>query len=217
MENNNVIGILVIIALLLACVLGTMFIPSSNAQMDSKLVITSNKTLHEGDNLTVKLTDLNRTPIEDGTVNITISDKNGKTVAEKSLSTNSKGKARMELNLDPGKYTVNATFEGNDNFTGNNTTQKLTIKEEEVVEQPVTQQASSSESSAQSGENEVVSSRDFESWDYAPGYHIHETTYANGDIEREIEGGYYSYYDSSEHREYYTNPDGSSSSMSLTY
>lgn len=37
------------------------------------------------------------------------------------------------MDLKKGKYKVNVTFGGNENYTGNNTTQKLTIKEEEKV------------------------------------------------------------------------------------
>ena len=48
------------------------------------------------------------------------------------LKTNSKGKAKLDLDLKKGKYKVNVTYGGNENYTGNNTTQKLTIKEEVV-------------------------------------------------------------------------------------
>ena len=157
MENRNtiIIGILVLIILVLACIMGVMFLPHSNAQKDSKIVITGNKTLYAGDNLTVKLTDLNKTPIDHGSVNVTITDKDGKAVVEKLLKTNSKGKANMKLDLEPGKYTVNATFGGNDNFTGNNTIKKITI-EEVAMEEPAVQQTSSASetqsSSSQSSE-----------------------------------------------------------------
>lgn len=113
--------------------LGSLFMPSLNAQKDSKIVISGNKTLHDGDNLTVKLTDLNKTPIKKESVNITITDKKGKVVVNESVKTNSKGKANVNLDLDPGKYVVNVTFGGNDNFTGNTTSKKITI--EEVVQE----------------------------------------------------------------------------------
>ena len=44
--------------------------------------------------------------------------------------------------MKKGKYTVNVTYGGNENYTGNNTTQKLTIKEE-VKETQKTSSASS--------------------------------------------------------------------------
>ena len=37
------------------------------------------------------------------------------------------------MNLKKGKYDVNVTYGGNENYTGNNTTQKLTVKEKEKV------------------------------------------------------------------------------------
>ena len=36
----------------------------------------------------------------------------------------------MDLKLKKGKYTVLVAYGGNENYTGNNTTQKLTINEE---------------------------------------------------------------------------------------
>lgn len=49
------------------------------------------------------------------------------------------------MDLKKGKYTVNVTYGGNENFTGNNTTQKLKIKEE-IVEEPVVQKSTQSSS-----------------------------------------------------------------------
>ena len=51
------------------------------------------------------------------------------------VKTNSKGIAKLNLELKKGKYVVNASYGGNQNYTGNKTTQKLTIKEEEKVTQ----------------------------------------------------------------------------------
>ena len=50
------------------------------------------------------------------------------------VKTDKKGKAKIDLDLKKGKYKVKVAYGGNENYTGNNTTQKLTIKEEEVVE-----------------------------------------------------------------------------------
>ena len=44
----------------------------------------------------------------------------------------------MNLDLEKGKYIVNVTYDGNENYTANNTTQKLTIKEEVVEVQTTT-------------------------------------------------------------------------------
>ena len=211
MESKHILIILVILIVVIGVAVGVMFMPSSNAHKDSKITVTSNKTLYKGDNLTVKLTDLNKTPIKKAKVNVTITDKNGKVVANKTLKTNSKGAAHMKVDLGKGKYTVNVTFAGDANYTGNNTTQKLTIKQKETVtEQPVVQQESSSESSEQStgDDNPIVESRDTVGVDYAPGLDIHENKYANGDIEHYYSDGSYDYYDSASDEWRYRSSDG---------
>ena len=73
-------------------------------------------------------------------VNITITNAKGKVVSDKVVKTDSKGKAKLDLNLKKGKYKVNVTYVGNENYTGSNTTQKLTIKEKvkETVSEPDT-------------------------------------------------------------------------------
>ena len=53
-------------------------------------------------------------------------------VVDDVVKTNSKGKANLDLNLKKGKYNVSVSYGGNKNYTGNNTTQKLTIKEKET-------------------------------------------------------------------------------------
>lgn len=149
-DKNIIIVLLIIVVVILAAMVAMMVMPSIHAQKDSKITITGNKTLYVGDDLAIKLTDLNKTPIKKAVVNVTITDKSGKVVANKSVKTDSKGKAKLELDVDAGKYTVNATFGGNDNFTGNTTSKNITI-EEAAVEEPVkTQQdtASYSESSS---------------------------------------------------------------------
>lgn len=133
MENKNIIIILVAVIIVLAVVLGVMFLHPSNAKEPTKIKITSNKTLTEGDNLSIKLTDSNSTAISNETVKITIVDKKGKAIVNETVKTNSKGKAKVDLDLKKGKYNVTVTYGGNDNFTGSNATQKLTIKEEEKV------------------------------------------------------------------------------------
>ncbi|MDO5859867.1 hypothetical protein [Methanobrevibacter sp.] len=133
MENKNIIIILVAIIVILALVAGVMFFQTINAKEPTKVKITSNNTLYEGENLTLKLTDLNNTPLSKEKVNITIKNSKGKIVANKTVKTNEKGNAKLDLNLKKGNYTVNVTYGGNENYTGNNTTQKLTIKEEEKI------------------------------------------------------------------------------------
>ena len=133
MESKNIIIILIVIIVILAAAIGFMVLKPMHAKEPTKIKVDSNKTLYEGDNLSVKLTDLNKTPLSKQKVNITVKDSKGKVVTNKTVKTNSKGKAKLDLNLKKGKYDVSVSYGGNENYTGNNTTQKLMVKEKEKV------------------------------------------------------------------------------------
>ena len=129
MENRNIIIILVVIIAILAIVAGFMFTQSINAKEPTKIKITSDKEQYEGGKLSLQLTDLNKTPVSDEIVNVTITNGKGKVVFDNVVKTDSKGTAKLDLDLKKGKYNVTVSYGGNKNYTGNNTTQKLTIKE----------------------------------------------------------------------------------------
>lgn len=136
MENRNIIIILLVIIVVLAAAIGFVLLNPTHAKEPTKLKITSDKEQYEGGELSIVLTDLNKTPLSKEIVNITITDKKGKVVVDDVVKTNSKGKAKLDLKLKKGNYKVNVSYGGNENYTGNNTTQKLKIKEKEkVVEQ----------------------------------------------------------------------------------
>ena len=132
MENKNLIIILLVIIVVLAAAIGFALFNPINAKEPTRLIITSDDEQNEGGELSIKLTDLNKTPISKEIVNIKIEDSNGNVVIDDVVKTNSKGKANLDLDLDEGEYIVNVSYGGNDNFTANNATQKLTIKEEVV-------------------------------------------------------------------------------------
>ena len=121
----------------------------------TKINITSKNTLTEGDNLTLQLTDLNKTALSKQKVNITVKNSKGKVVLSKTVKTNSKGKAKLGLDLKKGKYNVTVSYGGNENYTGNNTTQKLTIKEK-VVQAKASQSGGSSSQDSQREEYQIT-------------------------------------------------------------
>ena len=130
MENKKIIIILIVVIAVIAIVAGAMFLQTGNAKEPTIIKITSDKEQYEGGELSIKLTDLNKTPLSKEIVNVTITNKNGKVVIDDVVKTNSKGNAKLKLDLKKGKYNVNVTYGGNESYTRNNTTQKLTIKEE---------------------------------------------------------------------------------------
>ena len=136
MEHKTIIIILIAIIVVLAAMIGITVLHPFDSKDQTKVKITSNKTQYEGGELSIKLTDLNGTAISKEIVNITITNKKGKIVVDDVVKTNSKGKAKLNLHLKKGKYVVNVAYGGNENYTGNNTTQKLTVKEEVVEATP---------------------------------------------------------------------------------
>ena len=130
MENRNIIIILLVVIVVCAAAIGFELFNPTHAKEPTKIKITSDKEQYKKDaKLSIELKDLNKTPLSKEIVNVTITDKNGKVVVDDVLKTDSKGKAKLDLNLKKGKYKVNVTYGGNENYTGNNTTQNLKIKE----------------------------------------------------------------------------------------
>ena len=158
MESKNIIIILIVIIVILAAAIGFTMLNPMHAKEPTKIKITSDKEQDEGGKLSVQLTDLNKTPLSKEIVNITITNSKGKVVVDDVVKTNSKGKASLNLDLKKGKYNVTVSYGGNENYTGNNTTQKLTIKEK-VVEATVEQ--SSSEPQYLSDTGEPISEADY--------------------------------------------------------
>ena len=135
MDNKNIIIILIIIIVILAAAIGFTVLNPMHAKEPTKIKITSADEQDEGGNLSIQLTDLNKTPLSKEIVNITITDGKGKVVVDDVVKTNSKGEASLDLKLEKGDYNVTVSYGGNENYTGNDTTQKLTIKEKEIVAQ----------------------------------------------------------------------------------
>ena len=106
MENKNIIIILIVIIVILAAAIGfTMFNPM-HAKEPTKVKITSDKEQYEGGELSIQLTDLNKTPLSKEVVNITITNSKGEVVFDNVEKTDSKGKAKIDLDLKKGKYNI---------------------------------------------------------------------------------------------------------------
>jgi len=144
MENKHIIIILLAIIVVLAAAIGVALLNPTNAKEPMQVKITSEDSQNEGGEVSIKLTDMNKTAIAKQIVNVTVTDSDGNVVVDEVVKTDSKGKGKLDMDLKKGTYTVNVTYGGNDNYSANGTSQELTIND--VVEaNPV------AESSSQSG------------------------------------------------------------------
>jgi ABC-type Na+ efflux pump permease subunit len=123
MENRNIIIILVVIIVVLAAAIGVI-VSQQMAKEESNLKI-ADKKVNAGDSLVVKLTDSNGNPISNETINIKLTDKDGKTV-NKDIKTNSKGKAKYNMDKK-GKYLVECKFNGNDQYASSSVMENVTV------------------------------------------------------------------------------------------
>lgn len=144
-KRNIILVILIIVIAILGVSIAMTSMPSENAQKNCHLTITSNSSLYEGGNLTVKLSDMDGNGISNQTINITITAQDG-TADNNTLITNSSGIGILELDNPAGNYTINCNYAGNENYTSNSTSQNLEIKQKsiETASQQSTQETSSS-------------------------------------------------------------------------
>lgn len=132
MDYNKIIIALIIVLVVMLAV-GVLFLNHTHAKIDSKVTVTSNSTLQDGDTVSIRLTDLNNTPIANQVVNVTVIDSNGGQ-NPKTVTTDANGEGSFQLlDLAAGNYTVKIEYGGNENYTSCNTTQKLEIKEKVSV------------------------------------------------------------------------------------
>ncbi len=128
--NKIILGLVIIFIIMI--IAGFFILNPSVAKTDSKVIVTSNSTLNDGDTLSIYLSDLNNTPISNQTVNITIIDANG-AQNRQVVTTDANGNGNLQLNgLTAGNYNISVSYGGNNKFNPCNTTQKLTMKEKEV-------------------------------------------------------------------------------------
>ena len=132
MDKNQwiIVGLVIVI---IALIIGLAVMMQAPTKENVKLTIKNKKVIEEGESIKIQLTDMNGTPIKDQTVNISVTDKDG-TTDYHSVVTNEKGVGKLKLDKSPGKYSVNCTYGGNENYTANTTNQTLKIKEKPVEE-----------------------------------------------------------------------------------
>ena len=120
----SIIVIILIIMILILC-FGSNF--SSILKQETDLTVISNSTLNNGDNFTVQLTDGNGKAISNKTIYISLTDANGN-VNNLNVTTNEKGVANFDINVNAGNYSAKCVFLGDGNYDSANVTQNISIE-----------------------------------------------------------------------------------------
>lgn len=134
MEKNKIL-IIALIAVMAVLIIGLAVVMPGYGKEKANITIKSNDTVSQGESIEIELTDVNGTPIENETVNVTLTDENGTEDVKVAVLTDDDGVAQVEIDEKDelvGNYTVECTFEGNDNFTEETTTQEIEIVEDAV-------------------------------------------------------------------------------------
>lgn len=157
MNRNLILAIVIIVIAIIGVSVAMTSMPSENSQKDCQLTITSDSSLYEGGNLTVKLSDMNGNGISNQTVNITITAQDG-TADNNAVVTDSSGIGVLELDNAAGNYTIKCSYAGNENYKASSASQNLEIKQKaaNATSQQSTQDNSSSSSSSSSSSNGIT-------------------------------------------------------------
>ena len=116
--------VIILISMLIILCFGSNF--SSIFKQETDFTITSNSTLNNGDNFTVKLTDSDGELIANKTICISLTDDEGN-VNNLNVTTNEKGIASFGINANSGNYSAKCVFLGDDNYDSSNVTHKVSI------------------------------------------------------------------------------------------
>lgn len=112
--------IISLIIIIIAVILAIFAVSSLFVIKESQIEIISNDTVHNGDSINIKLSDIDGNPLSNELVKIVMMDNKGKRQSY-SITTDSNGIADTTVaNKDPGRLTINATFEGNEKFNSTN-------------------------------------------------------------------------------------------------
>lgn len=164
-----ILGILAVIAAV--AIWFMYFSPVESAADYSMLNIIGDGTIGENGTVYAKLANGENVALRDKEVHITVKDSNGSVVFEDSSKTYVNGVVNFKLtNVSAGKYDVNITFDGDENFTSCSVSEKLTIKAGEVEEDVPDEIVSSVETADTSTQDTSSSQSSYSSQSYRQSY-----------------------------------------------
>lgn len=152
MNYKLTIGIL--IAIIIVLIIGVVAVIPNMQKQETKLALASNTSVYENESISVKLNDLNDTPIANASLTLIFKDQNG-SITNKSGITDNNGFCNISLNgLANGNYSVTIIFDGNDKLMNSSLDNNLEIKQK-VAEVQKSVSSSTSSSSSSSSDNSI--------------------------------------------------------------
>lgn len=128
-KNQKIIIVLLVIIIAILAVGLIIFANNGFASEDCKITINCNKTMADGDKITFKLTDMNKTAIANATIKVKLI--KGDDIQEFNFTTTNKGNCALTLTgLEDGKYKIECSFDGNNHYKATNSTKKFTYSNE---------------------------------------------------------------------------------------
>jgi hypothetical protein len=164
-----ILGILAVIA---AVAIWFMYFSPVEASSDYSMInIIGDGTIGENGTVYAKLANGENVALKDKEVHITVKDSNGSVVFEDSSKTYVNGVVNFKLtNVSAGKYDVNITFDGDENFTSCSVSEKLKIEAGEVEEDVPDEIVSSVETADTSTQDTSSSQSSYSSQSYRQSY-----------------------------------------------
>lgn len=130
MDKNKII-IIALIVIIIILTISIFSIMLHDNKQDSKIIIKANSTIYQGDTIDIVLTDSNNNPLSNKTVIVNISGENN--FNDYMIKTDSRGIGKLKINNTEGNYTINCTFNGDDEYNGNASFKNVIVEIKQAV------------------------------------------------------------------------------------
>ena len=130
MDKNKII-IIALIVIIIILTISIFSIMLHDNKQDSKIIIKANSTIYQGDTIDIVLTDSNNNPLSNKTVIVNITGENN--FNDYMIKTDSRGIGKLKINNTEGNYTINCTFNGDDEYNGNTSFKNVIVEIKQAV------------------------------------------------------------------------------------
>lgn len=145
--NKNIIIAILIVIIIATTSAAVMFGQTANGKMTTKINITCDDEVQNGEQVQFELKDSKGSPILGQDLNITFNNQNY------TIPTDQNGKCYLTISsMDAGTYSISAVYAGNDKYDGCNAKTNITIVDGEA-DNPATETTGNSSANTSSNDN----------------------------------------------------------------